>query len=469
MWRWLHRWTGLAAGVWLAVVGGTGVLLDHKDWRWMRQSILPDSWASESLIQTARGLLIRQYQIDPADPGHRIASGWRGVWVTFDGGAHWTAARFGASGHDPVPLVFALETARDWRTVLLGTDDGVMRSDDGGVTYRLAGLAGHTVNGLARTSQTDHWLAVLDRSVLVDWQPAEAGATVGLSPPPTNLLSATEGLGRFFSNLHLGSGLLPGTRSTLIWNDLAGIGMVVLPVTGLLYWLGLWRGGLGRAHGWWIGAPLVVPLVYLTVTGVYLGHRGSLAPILSGVQISRDLLPAAYRFGDGWDGEIAAAIPLPPDDARVAIATRHGLFLYDRSSSAWSLMSRGAFWGARRLNDELVAFGVRDMRCGIAPAVCVAATEPGPHMVSDAAVFPGGTLVWVGHDVGQGDATPLPMLPGVPLQFVINQIHRATIPFAAASPLVTDAAAVALLVSVVSGIARLVSRSGLVNRRSPRA
>ena len=37
----LHKWAGLAAGAWLLVLGVSGILLDHDEWRWQRQMTVP--------------------------------------------------------------------------------------------------------------------------------------------------------------------------------------------------------------------------------------------------------------------------------------------------------------------------------------------------------------------------------------------------------------------------------------------
>ena len=35
--RVIHKWAGLAALAWLSVLGITGWILDHRDWRWTHQ------------------------------------------------------------------------------------------------------------------------------------------------------------------------------------------------------------------------------------------------------------------------------------------------------------------------------------------------------------------------------------------------------------------------------------------------
>ena len=41
-----HRWLGLIAGTWLLALGVTGIFLDHDEWRWLRQTEVPENWLS---------------------------------------------------------------------------------------------------------------------------------------------------------------------------------------------------------------------------------------------------------------------------------------------------------------------------------------------------------------------------------------------------------------------------------------
>ncbi|MBI4828715.1 MAG: hypothetical protein HY804_07875, partial [Nitrospinae bacterium] len=38
-----HKWAGIVAALWLAILGFTGFLLDHRDWRWMWSVSVPDA------------------------------------------------------------------------------------------------------------------------------------------------------------------------------------------------------------------------------------------------------------------------------------------------------------------------------------------------------------------------------------------------------------------------------------------
>ena len=40
----LHRWLGLFAATWLLTLGLTGIFLDHDEWRWLRQTEVPENW-----------------------------------------------------------------------------------------------------------------------------------------------------------------------------------------------------------------------------------------------------------------------------------------------------------------------------------------------------------------------------------------------------------------------------------------
>ena len=190
--------------------------------------------------------------------------------------------------------------------------------------------------------------------------------------------------------------------------------------------------------------------------------------------LARDWLPPAYRFGNGWEGEIAAAVVLPgPDGAeRIAVATRKGLFM--ASGGGWTLLRAGNFWGARRSGDVLLAFGVIAARCDSLTAplpICRAAPDAGMHMVSDADVTRDGATTWVGHLGLHGaghESDPqgrLPRSEGVPWQFVINQIHRAAIPAGPLGGIVTDIAAIAACLLSISGVVNLLRQTRRKRRR----
>jgi uncharacterized iron-regulated membrane protein len=62
-----HRWLGLIAGAWLLALGVTGIFLDHDEWRWLRQTEVPENWLSPSMMRYLPATVMRYVVADPAD------------------------------------------------------------------------------------------------------------------------------------------------------------------------------------------------------------------------------------------------------------------------------------------------------------------------------------------------------------------------------------------------------------------
>ena len=65
--RLIHRWTGLIALAWLLVLGITGWILGHHDWRWTHQWSVPDWVTSARINRLVPGTVMRHIQIDPSN------------------------------------------------------------------------------------------------------------------------------------------------------------------------------------------------------------------------------------------------------------------------------------------------------------------------------------------------------------------------------------------------------------------
>lgn len=473
----LHRWIGLGAAIWLAVVGGTGLLLDHKDWRWMRQATVDERWLPVSLGRTARDLLVRFYQIDPGNPATRVAAGWRGAWYTLDAGATWLPSRF--EGIETTPLVYSLEPEFESGHIWLATDDGVWYSENAGNSYRRHALPGQRVTGLSRGLHSDSLLAVVDRSTIVTLIKAD-GTRIRpwMLATPQDAMPRHETLGRLLVNLHLGWGLLPNPWGLLL-NDYAAAGFTLLPITGLVIWgsrrrarptaarpvpLTRW---LLRIHVYLLGLALVLPATYFAASGVLLVHREWRSAV-DAVRVEAALLPPGYRT-DAWRHEISSVISAPGTPSRVLAATRRGLFSTTDNGNSWQAVTLGnqrlgAVFGLRRAGNDVFVIGASSARCS-PDGDCRAIA--GPHgMVSDIALLQPGELATVSHHgiqrLAAGTApgahdhpeVPLPTLPGVPWQFVINQIHSTGLIFGDNKRWANDIGAAAILLMLVTGLIR---------------
>lgn len=218
----LHKWTGLLATTWLCVLGATGFLLDHRDWRWMWFSTVPEHLMPESVNSLSR-TVIQIFQVNPDRLMHQVAAGSRGLWVTEDGGTTWRRTRLlgDTSGH---LQVFAVEPdpERGWDRLWIGTDDGLWISEDGGDTIEKAGMTGLKVTALSAVAGDGVLYGAVDRSRafhLPTKKPDEA-IWLRLQRPKPEVLPPQIALLRLGHDLHVGQGLFAGTTSLLL-NDLA--------------------------------------------------------------------------------------------------------------------------------------------------------------------------------------------------------------------------------------------------------
>ena len=74
-----HRWLGLIAGAWLLSLGVTGIFLNHDEWRWLRQTQVPESWLSPSMMRYLPATVTRYIVADPADENGWIRGSERGL------------------------------------------------------------------------------------------------------------------------------------------------------------------------------------------------------------------------------------------------------------------------------------------------------------------------------------------------------------------------------------------------------
>jgi len=363
LYRWsfvIHKWTGLAGAVWLAVLGLTGFFLDHDSWRWLMQSKAPSWLTTHELEEQSARNTIRHLQIDAANSANRLAGGPRGVWVSRDGGASWTPTAFQKGDH-PQLLVIEPDTAKGWGRLWLGTDDGVYVSEDGGASARLATLQGEYVTGLAAGSTLSEMLAIVDRSRVyrIDADAPEKIEAIEFAPLGAEARPLDAQLNRFIHDLHFGRALA-GPTASLVANDIGGVGMFVLSVTGLLYWgLPKWwkaqakrRGNaasartskqakkatiiwLFRLHSVTLGIASALMLLYLSITGIFLGHGRELSMWMRSVKIPQAYLTPAFGVSS-WDGWLDSIVAYPDMPGAYTIGNRVGMFTTVDGGQTWA-------------------------------------------------------------------------------------------------------------------------------------
>ena len=432
----VHKWAGLLAALWLAVLGLTGFFLDHRDWRWMSQPVMPAAWLAAPVAEKSLSGAISLYQVNPQNALARLAGGLRGLWASADGGRKWAPVRFEGLGVQPQVLAIVPDPGLRWQRLWLATDDGVWLSADGGHRFARYALAGQRVTALTPSGQAG-MLGVTDRSRVfrLATEGSQPVAWLDLQPLAPHLLPANVDLSRFVHDLHFGRGVFSGAASLLL-NDLAAIALVLLPLTGLLYWAmpKRWkrrrRSGretpahvrvrsirwLYRLHGPLAGVAALVPIVYLALTGILIDHGKELGPWMRAVPLVRDWLPPVYSMS-GWQGEIYAVAGYPGAADALSIGTRAGLFTSTDGGRTWSREAgvNGFVWMMRRADDSLFIGGMGSPSYVKRDGGTWQRLQQAGHMPSDASVLPGGGwLVKTRHGArmtGASGKMPAPMPP----------------------------------------------------------
>ncbi len=381
----IHKWAGLIGAAWLAVLSLTGFFLDHDSWRWLMQDKSPAFLTPASLdANSARGVA-RYLQIDPSDRSIQVTGGPRGLWLSRDGGTTWTATRF-LDGDHPQILAIEPDPAVGWSLLWFASDNGVYVSNDQGATARQTALKGEYVTSLAAGSAPDELLAVIDKSKIVRFKTEEPAKidTIELGPlGPLSRVTDVQ-LNRFVRELHFGKGLV-GSATSLVMNDIGGLGMFILSLTGLLYW-GLpkwWKhraksvGGatkatkaarrstivwLFRAHSATLGVASALMLIYLAVTGIFIGHGRELGGWMKATRIPQAYLTPAFD-GSSWAGWIDAIVAYPAMPGAFTIGNRVGMFTTLDNGRSWAREEDatgkpvGAATRLRRIGDKLLVSG----------------------------------------------------------------------------------------------------------------
>ncbi|WFL76331.1 PepSY domain-containing protein [Altererythrobacter arenosus] len=340
----IHKYAGLLAALWLLVMGITGVMLDHHEWRWLNQNSVPAEWTSERVGRLVPGTVIRHIAVED----QRIfGASERGAWFS-DDGKSWSPVDFeGISGQPQTNGIAQL--GEGFAGAYLATDDGIWRLGPDGRSATRAGLEGRHLTALSEGHGDGTLLAVEEKSALVAYDLAsERAREIDISANVSGL-SPTMPLHRFVMDIHFGRALLPGNWS--IWlNDLGGVALAVLSITGIGYWYITRRGRrrgmtmktqrgimrwMFRGHAPVIGLLGLIPILYISLSAFPMNHIYGFLDWAQGREISRASLPAAYQAVT-FDHEIDGAVAWPDDPDRISLATRFGVLETRDGGKSWA-------------------------------------------------------------------------------------------------------------------------------------
>lgn len=344
-WRKVHKIAGLAALGWLLVLGLTGFLLDHHEWRWLNQNSVPAAWTSKAIGRLVPATVMRHIAVSE---GTIFGASERGAWWSDDRGRRWTKVRF--EGLDDQPQTRAIaEIKRDrFSELYLATDDGVWALAADRRSARKVAAQDLHVTSVTLAHDGRNLLGVIDKSRLVKIDIVSGRVRHLPIKAEISGLPKSLPLGRTAMDLHFGVGTFAGRWSLLV-NDIAGIALVILSATGIGYW---WvtragkRKGLSmrsqrsairwlyRAHGPVIGLVAAIPILLLAVTAFPMNHIYGFLGWSEERTVARASLPPAFQART-FDGAIDDVVAWPNDPNRIMLATRFGLLETRDGGRTW--------------------------------------------------------------------------------------------------------------------------------------
>ena len=348
----LHKWAGLGAGAWLLVLGVSGILLDHDEWRWQRQMTVPESWLSARVARLLPATVMRYIAVDEARPNRWLGGSERGLWLTENGGETWSEVPF-PEGERPQVLRFVRPGDGSLEGIIVATDDGLWRTAEKGRAIERYAMEGARIDSLALGSQADELVGVVGHERIFRISRTDPSRLEWLNLDQVTVKGLPEQVSvyDFVFDLHFGYGIFGRTASTLI-NDLGGLAMAVLAVSGFLYWFLPWRWRrqrsgpapevrrethrwLYRAHATTFGLVALVPIIYLSVTGIILDHVVGFGNWARDVPMARSSLPPVYQYRSLGE-ELEQVVAYPGEPQRLSVTTRLGLLHTEDGGKTWA-------------------------------------------------------------------------------------------------------------------------------------
>ena len=490
----VHKWGGLISAAWLAVLGVTGFLLDHRDWRWIWQTPAPQILIPDRILEKERAAGFMVYRVNADDPRYRIAAGKRGLFT--DRGKGWEKASF--EGLNGAPQVFdvMMDARLGWNRLYAATDDGIWISKNGGEWFTPYALAGDFINAIAPGSSDAEIVVAAGRSSLYILNTDTFAIwNMRLSPAGPSVAARKIGLSRFVRDLHYGRGIVSGFGSVLI-NDVGGVLVLALCVTGFAFWLAprVWRGkeksarhesrmvhrrtmkALHRSHGLYMGLIAIIPVVYLSLTGIVIDHSDSLMKMMKKIQVDKKYLPPVYDL-NSWDGEIFSVMGYPGQPEKISIGARSGLYTSTDRGGSWALeklpgVSSCFAWSLSRLENGVFLGGMGCPNYYRENNGEWAAVKGSGHMATSAGILADGKLGLLSHgalksgDIGGVFTTSsidFPEFDNPPLFTLIEGLHSGLL----IHPQwiwVNDAVSVVAIILCFTGLVRIVRARRVIAR-----
>ena len=287
-----HRWVALATLVWLFFVGITGFFLGRVEWRWLHQTVIsglhtPVDPIGKQHIRHPRDW-VNRFAVDPDDERRVLSGGVGGLWISADGTASWTAVDFTGQSGTPQIFEIAVDPVIGWRRVLVATDDGIWRLAPTGLVAERYALEGQRITSMQLHEPSKTIIGMIDKTKLFRISAAGPATIrlIDLSDTAVADAPKTTTLAKYGFDLHATAGL-PSVPLSKLVNDFSGLALPALCLTGLMYWYlprrrrKPGRSGvpvkvmkwLFRVHVLITGILVCIPLLYLSSTGIAMGHK----------------------------------------------------------------------------------------------------------------------------------------------------------------------------------------------------
>jgi len=468
----LHKWIGLIAAIWLLVLGATGFVLDHREWRWQWQSGVSSHWLPESFTETKEIDQFKLYQLHLHNNLQQVAGGPTGLWWTEDAGDHWQATMFKGE----TPFVYKLLRSNVADKLWIASGNGLWLSSDFGVTAIQVALPSEPVTALAPGFEKGTLFGVVDRSRVFKFNVKDNSVNwLALAPLPVGQPLKEIELSRLVRDLHFGRGVV-APNIDLFLNDVTGIGLVVLAISGFLFfWLPKrWKTHkqaahvkkrtiqqLYRVHSATCGVLIAIPIIYLGITGIILDHADDLRGWLKATKVPALLHAPTYSRTD-WNQQIYGIATLKNPE-RLLLGGRYGLMVSEEPGHQWRQDQRvtGFVWTLTQQGEHLFIGGMGAPNRFWVDETWHMAPKTG-HMPSSVTTDKRGWVYWKNKEgvkagplgkLAHKETITLPASTQTPWYYVFDGLHTGLLihPY---WPWINDFFAVCSILLVITGLKR---------------
>jgi len=340
----IHRLSGLIFGVWLFILGVTGLLLNHDkndfslDFLWNIE--IPDFFLSEDALKKHKNREITSYL---KCKNKEFIASQRGLFVKVEN--YWIKV-FNGRVFKAVSAINE-DFSQCFSKVILATDTGVYTFENGKIN--LLGLKNKVITSVAVYNDTI--FAVEKKRKIFK---KDGNSFVPVQLPEDAETPQYVKFGRFVRDFHYGRGLLLNPASMWI-NDFASAVWVFLTVSGGLLFLirkriiSIKYKTIKSFHSN-IWVLLTAPLIFLlALTGLFIDHP-KLFSFITSADVKTSYLPPVYKeaYKEIWDIDF--------DGKTLRIGTRYGV--YALKNGYLKLESKGFAYKFIRIGDRLFVSGM---------------------------------------------------------------------------------------------------------------